>query len=127
MNVRAMNSENAPAPAGGYAQAVEITNSKRLVFVSGQIPVDVDGQAPTGFGDQCRLAWTNVAAQLSAAGMTFENLVKVTVFLSSGAYALENRAIRAEVLGSHTPAMTVIITGIFDESWLLEIEAVAAD
>ena len=29
------------------------------------------------------------------------------------------------MLGSHQPALTVIITGIFDEAWLLEIEAVA--
>ena len=37
-----------------------------------------------------------------------------------------NREIRQEVLGSHAPALTVIITGIFDEKWLLEIEATAA-
>jgi hypothetical protein len=41
-------------------------------------------------------------------------------------YALANREIRQEVLGSHAPALTVIITGIFDEKWLLEIEAPAA-
>jgi hypothetical protein len=41
-------------------------------------------------------------------------------------YALANREIRQEVLGSHAPALTVIIIGIFDEKWLLEIEAPAA-
>jgi hypothetical protein len=35
--------------------------------------------------------------------------------------------VRQEFLGAHSPALTVIITGIFDEKWLLEIEAVAAD
>jgi 2-iminobutanoate/2-iminopropanoate deaminase len=58
--------------------------------------------------------------------MSVANLVKVTVFLSSRDYALANREIRQEVLGSHAPALTVIITGIFDEKWLLEIEATAA-
>jgi enamine deaminase RidA (YjgF/YER057c/UK114 family) len=58
--------------------------------------------------------------------MTLANLVKVTTFLSSREFNLENREIRKEVLGSHSPALTVIITGIFDEKWLLEIEAVAA-
>ncbi len=33
----------------------------------------------------------------------------------------------AATLGTHSPALTVIITGIFDEKWLLEIEAVAAE
>jgi 2-iminobutanoate/2-iminopropanoate deaminase len=34
--------------------------------------------------------------------------------------------VRREVLGTHAPALTVIITGIYDPRWLLEIEAVAA-
>lgn len=38
-----------------------------------------------------------------------------------------NSRMKLEVLGSHSPALTVIITGIFDEKWLLEIEAVAAE
>jgi enamine deaminase RidA (YjgF/YER057c/UK114 family) len=58
--------------------------------------------------------------------MSVSNLVKVTVFLSSRDYALSNREIRQEVLGSHAPALTVVIAGIFDEKWLLEIEATAA-
>jgi 2-iminobutanoate/2-iminopropanoate deaminase len=58
--------------------------------------------------------------------MSVGNLVKVTMFLSSREFALPSRAIRQEVLGAHTPALTVIITGIFDERWFLEIEAVAA-
>jgi len=59
--------------------------------------------------------------------MTVANLIKVTIFLSSREYATQNRDIRREVLGAHSPALTVIITGIFDEKWLLEIEAVAAE
>ena len=58
--------------------------------------------------------------------MTLDNLVKVTTFLSDRRSALENRAVRLEVLEGRQPALTVIITGIFDESWLVEIEAVAA-
>jgi 2-iminobutanoate/2-iminopropanoate deaminase len=47
-------------------------------------------------------------------------------FLSSREFALENREVRQQALGTHAPALTVVITGIFDEKWLLEIEAVAA-
>jgi 2-iminobutanoate/2-iminopropanoate deaminase len=39
---------------------------------------------------------------------------------------MANREIRAEYLGALAPAMTVVIAGIFDESWLLEVEVVAA-
>jgi hypothetical protein len=58
--------------------------------------------------------------------MTISNLTKVTVFLSSREYAEANSRIRQEFLGDHNPALTVIITGIFDEAWLIEIDANAA-
>ena len=96
------------------------------MFVSGQIPVSTDGGVPQGFQAQCRLAWANMSAQLRAADMTLENVVKITTFLSDRRYGQENRDIRREVLGDLAPASTVIITGIFDEQWLLEIEAIAA-
>jgi 2-iminobutanoate/2-iminopropanoate deaminase len=81
---------------------------------------------PRTFEEQCRLTWRNVQAQLEAAGMALTDLVKVTVFLSDRQYRAANAAVRREVLGAHTPALTIIITGIYDEQWLLEIEAVAA-
>ena len=54
------------------------------------------------------------------------DLVKVTVFLCDRQYRAANAAVRKEVLGAHAPALTIIITGIYDEAWLLEIEAIAA-
>ena len=72
------------------------------------------------------MAWRNVIAQLEAAGMSIGNLVKVTTFISSREFAIANREVRQEVLQGHAPALTVIISDIFDEKWLLEIEAIAA-
>jgi 2-iminobutanoate/2-iminopropanoate deaminase len=126
MKFTAINSPTSPQPSGGYTQAIEVIAAERLLFVSGQIPQSVNGEVPADFPAQARLAWRNVSAQLDAAGMSLGNLVKVTVFLSSREFALANREIRQEVLGPHRPALTVIIAGIFDERWLLEIEAVAA-
>jgi 2-iminobutanoate/2-iminopropanoate deaminase len=126
MKMNSINSPSAPQPAGGYSQGLEVIGAQRLLFVSGQIPETVAGEVPADFPAQARLAWRNVLAQVEAAGMSVANLVKVTVFLSSREFAMANREIRQEVLGSHSPALTVIITGIFDVKWLLEIEAVAA-
>ena len=123
---RPLNAPDAVQPTGGYPQAVEVVGAKRLLFVSGQIPVRADGTLPKEFKEQARLAWANVEAQLRAAGMGLDNLVKVTIFLSDRAYNLENREVRRAVLGDRPVALTVIITGIFDPAWLLEIEAVAA-
>jgi len=126
MRIRAIEAPDAPRAAGGYAQAVEVSGAQRLLFVSGQIPVDREDRLPAGFADQCRLAWANVEAQLRAADMTLDNLVKVTTFLADRAHAVENREVRNAVLAGRTPALTVIVTGIFDPDWLIEIEAVAA-
>ena len=57
--------------------------------------------------------------------MTLDNLVKVTTFLSDRQYATQNGEVRRAVLAGRAPALTVIITGIYDKTWLLEIEAVA--
>jgi enamine deaminase RidA (YjgF/YER057c/UK114 family) len=119
------NSRDAPQPTGGYAQAVRLTDFEELVFVSGQIPVEMDGAVPETFAEQCRLVWRNVEAQLRAAGMGLADIVKVTTFLSDRAYAQKNSAVRQEVLAGLTPALTIIIAGIYDPAWLLEIEVVA--
>lgn len=126
LDIIPINASDAPAPGGGYAQAVRVRGAEELLFVSGQIPVAVDGSVPADFGDQCRLVWHNVEAQLRAGGMGLGDIVKVTTFLSDRAYAEENSAIRREVLGKLQPALTIIIAGIFDPAWLLEIEVIAA-
>lgn len=127
MNKRLLNAPDAPVPMGGYSQAVEVSGVRRTLYISGQIPVSRDGGLPQGFRAQCRLVWANIEAQLRVANMTVDNIVKLTTFLSDRRYGQENREVRREVLGDRLPASTVIVAGIFDEAWLLEIEAIAAD
>ena len=125
MRKNSINAKDAPQAVGGYSQGVAVSGAKTTLFISGQIPVTLGGVVPPAFIDQARLAWHNVEAQLKAATMDLDNVVKVTIFLSDRRYALENRQARQEILGDRSPALTVIITSIFDEAWLLEIEAVA--
>ncbi len=122
---RAINAGNAPATYGGYAQAVEVTWATRILYISGQIPARPDGSVPTGFKDQARQAWANVEAQLNAADMTLDHIVKQTTYLADRAYRLEHREVRQEVMGDRAAAMTVVVCDIVDEAWLLEIEAIA--
>ncbi|NVB84990.1 MAG: RidA family protein [Kofleriaceae bacterium] len=114
------------APGGAYALAYEVAAPARTVYISGQIPTQPDGTVPDGFEAQCRLVWANIDAQLAAAGMTRRDLVKVTTFLSDRKYRDANSRIRRELLGDHFPALTIVITGIYDQEWLLEIEAIAS-
>jgi enamine deaminase RidA (YjgF/YER057c/UK114 family) len=124
--IPAMPNKAIDANGLSYAQAQLVTAPSRWLFISGQVPVDANDRVPKTFEDQCRVAWRNVQAQLEAAEMKLADLVKVTVFLSDRQYRAANAAVRKEVLGAHTPALTIIITGIYDEEWLLEIEGIAA-
>lgn len=124
---RTINAPDAPAPSGSYSQAVEAIRPQRVLYISGQIPVTGDGRVPPDFASQGRLVWRNVKAQLRAAGMSLDHLVKVTTFLGDRRHAAANSAIRQEVLGHRKPALTVIISGIYDPVWLLEVEAIAVD
>ena len=117
------------APVDGtYAQAAEVRTPQRLLFVSGQVPADAEGAVPEDFRGQCRLAWRNVGAQLEATGLGYEHLVKATVYLARREDRDAAREVRQEVLGRlpHPPALTVVVTDIYDGAWLLEIEAIAA-
>lgn len=126
MKLKNTDSESAPKAVGGYTQAMLVEGARRFLFVSGQIPESYDGQTPEDFESQCRLVWRNVIAQLEEADLAVTNLVKVAIFLSSRDHAEANSRIRQEFLGEHRPALTVIVTGIYAEHWLLEIEAIAA-
>ncbi|MEM6934035.1 MAG: RidA family protein [Pseudomonadota bacterium] len=127
MKLDLISSPEAHDLKSGYAQCVAVSGHRRTVYVSGQIPVRPDGSVPETFAEQAAQAWANVEAQLRAAGLGIPNIVRHTTYLSDRKYRSENSAVRREVLGDHTPALTVIIAGIFDEAWLLEIEAVAAE
>jgi enamine deaminase RidA (YjgF/YER057c/UK114 family) len=114
-------------PTGvSYAQAHLVEAPTRWLFVSGQVPVDETNNVPADFESQCRVVWRNIETQLRAGGMALHDLVKITVFLSDRQYREANYRVRHEVLGDHAPALTIIIADIYDEAWLLEIEAIAA-
>jgi 2-iminobutanoate/2-iminopropanoate deaminase len=124
--IRPLTGDGSPPVEGSYPQAVEVTTPTRWLYLSGQIPVALDGSLAADFTGQCEQVWDNIETQLAAAGMTLDNLVKVTTFLSDRKWALENREVRVRRLAGRQPALTVIVTGIFDEAWRVEIEAVAA-
>jgi 2-iminobutanoate/2-iminopropanoate deaminase len=113
-------------PSGSsYAQACLVPAPQQWLFVSGQVPADAAGEVPAGFDAQCRLVWANVARQLAAADMALTDIVRLGIFLSSREHRAANTAIRHEILCGHSPAITIVIAEIFDEAWLLEIEAIA--
>ncbi len=125
MQRREINAEDAPKPSGAYSQAVEVSGGNRILFLSGQLGTEADGTLPSSMEEQARLAWRNVGRQLTAAGMGFGNLVKVTMIIPNAPEIPASRAARAEVLGDLRPASTVIVAGLVNPAWKIEIEGIA--
>ncbi len=127
MQRRDINALNALARAGAYSQAVEVTGGTRTLWISGQVGVAIDGSVPPDVLAQARLAWANVIAQLQFAGMGVDNIVRLAAIVSTAADIPAARTARSEVLGECRPASTVIVGGLADPAWKVEIEAVAIE
>ncbi len=125
MQRRDINAPDAPAPAGSYSQAVEVTGVTRTLYVSGQVGLDTAGNTPDDLASQCRLVWANLEAQLRAAGMGLDNIVKLTTILPESSSLGESRKARAAAMGDRKPASTLIIGGLASPAWKIEIEAIA--
>lgn len=127
MQRRDINARNAPTPAGAYSQAVEVTGGTRTLWISGQVGAAIDGSVPADVLAQARLAWANLIAQLQAAGMGVDNIVKLVTIVPDAAYIPAARTARSEALGERRPASTLIVGGLADPAWKVEIEAVAIE
>jgi 2-iminobutanoate/2-iminopropanoate deaminase len=125
MQRREINAADGAPPAGAYTQAVEITGAARTLYLSGQVGADTKGNVPDDVGAQARLVWANLQAQLRAAGMTLDNLVKLTTIVTDVGYRAETGRIRMEVLGDRKPASTLIVGGLATPAYKIEIEAIA--
>ncbi|MFK0172948.1 RidA family protein [Streptomyces sp. NPDC090306] len=115
------------APASAYAHVVSATG--RLVAVSGQLALDEHG-ALVGEGDpaaQARQVFENLRRCLAAAGAGFEDVVKLTYFVTDMAFMPAVRAARAAHLpDDRLPASSAVqVAALVGPEFLMEIEAFA--
>ena len=125
MQRRDLNAPDTYLPVAAYTQAIEVSGAARTLYISGQVGLRIDGTISDDIVDQSRLAWQNLEAQLKAAGMTLDNLVKVTIILPNHGDLIAAREGRSKVLGDRKPASTLIIGGLANPAWKIEIEGIA--
>ena len=125
MQRRDLNANDAPPPVAAYTQAIEVTGATRTLYISGQVGQRMDGSIPDDVVEQSRLAWQNLEAQLNAAGMTLDHLVKVTTILPDRGDLIAAREARSAVMGDRRPASTLIVAGLANPTWKIEVEGVA--
>ena len=113
-------------PISHYTDAVRVGG---LLFVSGIVPVDGGGRV-VGEGDvveQARQVFRNMGEVLAAAGATFSDVAKVTVFLTDVDDRARINPVRQEVFGDARPASTLVEIGrLAVPGALIEVECVAA-
>lgn len=111
---------------GDYVHAMEVVAPERFLFVSGTMGLDPDGEPGAGLDIQLALIWNNIRTILASAGMSTDNIVRLTSYLRSAEYAEANAAARIAALGSRRIATTAILAETLSPDWLVEIEVVAA-
>jgi 2-iminobutanoate/2-iminopropanoate deaminase len=96
----------------GYTQVVAVTGATKLIFVSGQLPLDANG-AVVAAGDieeQTRAAFRNIEASLYSAGAELRHIVKLTTYVTD---ILNHppliRKVRAAVFAAHEPPASTMV------------------
>lgn len=114
------------APFSRYAHAVEASADTRLLFVSGQVGIKPDGTMCESEEEQHAQAWRNLLAVLDAAGMGPQDLIEVTVYITTRSGVPLFRAARDKALDGREVATTLlIVAGLAGIDWKVEISAIA--
>jgi enamine deaminase RidA (YjgF/YER057c/UK114 family) len=117
-------------PTFGWTH-VAVTRGQRTIYISGQVAVDEKGKV-VGVGDlqaQTEQAFRNVQIALEAAGATFADVVKTSLFVVGlkADHVPIIRAVRAKYVSPETPPTSTLVgvSALVGPEWLIEIEAVA--
>lgn len=114
------------APGNGYSHVV--TGTGQWVAISGQVALDPDG-AFVGIGDpaaQAEQVFANLQRCLATVGATFENVVKLTYYVTDIGFLPAVRTVRDKYIPGPKPASSAVqVAALFSPDALLEIEAYA--
>ena len=115
--------DKAPGAIGPYSQAIDAGS---FVFISGQIPVNpATGEIPEGITAQTKQSLANGCAILAEAGLSVDNVVKTTVFLSDMADFVPMNEVYASVFTAPFPARSAVAVKTLPKNVLVEIEVIA--
>ena len=105
----------------GFSRAVRVGS---MVAVSGTAPVWPDGHVHPDAADQARRCWEIVVAALVELGAGVDDVVRTRQYVVRADVAEAVGAVHGEVFGGVRPASTmVVVTGLLDPRWVVEVEA----
>ncbi len=115
--------DKAPGAIGPYSQGIQVGD---LFFFSGQLPIDPKtGEMPEGIANQTKQSFENIKGLLESQGLTFNDVVKTTVFLN----AIEDFAAMNEIYATYFtdtfPARSAFEVAALPKGALVEVEVIA--
>ena len=127
--VRFINPPTLSAPRG-YSHVADVPAGTRLVFIAGQVALDSTGRL-IGAGDlraQATAVFENLRRALTAAGATFDDVVKLNYYMIDASQIAVLREVRDRYVNRATPPASTLVEvrRLFRDDVLLEVEAVAA-
>ena len=118
--------EGVYSTGGDWVHAMEVRGAERMLFVSGTMGLRPDFTAPPTLEEQLECVWNNLRAILASAGMTVDNIVRLTSYLRDAGYAEANAQARIRALGDRRIPTTAIVVQTLQPDWLIELEIIAA-
>ncbi|MFO8236529.1 MAG: RidA family protein [Bacteroidales bacterium] len=121
---KVIKTSNAPEAIGPYSQGIEVNGT---LYISGQLPLDPETmEMPKGIEDQADLVMKNIGAVLQAAGYSYENVVKSTIFLKDINNFQVVNVIYGKYYQSDPPARSAYQVANLPKNADIEIETIAA-
>jgi 2-iminobutanoate/2-iminopropanoate deaminase len=123
MTRHAISTGGAPAAIGPYSQGIR---SGDMLFCSGQLGLDpVSGELADGVEAQAERALRNLASVLDAGGLSFDDVVKTTIFLADIADFAAVNEVYHRHMPDPPPARSTVQVAALPKGGLVEIEAIA--
>ena len=123
MTKQILSTPSAPAALGPYSVAVEAAG---LVFFSGQVALDADGNPAGTTAEQARQVMEQIAGLLSDVGLTFSDVVKSTIFLADMADFAAVNEVYGSYFDAEAPARSTVAAAGLPKGVAVEIETIAA-
>lgn len=133
-DVKMFNPDTLGKPLGQYSHIARVKGASELVFIAGQIATDKSGNlvGADDFEAQCKQVYANIETALEAAGAGWGNVVQFTTYIVHSQDIPKLRAFRQREFsrffpsGAYPPNTLLVVDRLASESYLLEIQAMAA-
>jgi 2-iminobutanoate/2-iminopropanoate deaminase len=115
------------AHSGNAAHGMEVPANARILFCNGQVGARLDGTVPKDPPEQIEVIFERIRMILAASNMTFEDVVKFTVYVTDKSILDDYFRVRRRIMGDHNPPATLLVVKSFPRPGVeIEIETVAA-